>query len=418
MRNLRLKFVLITMSMLTAMVLVLLVIGERYDKYWDEYDTYRIVKLVAANGYVKENTDEAIAFVTIDENDKPDIQVNNTFLTNKEVKEVSKDLLNRGKKSWKWHDYIYSLKEKKDGTWQLVFIDFSSYSASYAQIFLITVYVIFGLLLLTGVSIYLSRFIVQPAQAAIDREKQFVSDASHELKTPIASIRANAQVLQNQIAPNRYLNHILSETKRMEHLIQELLGLSKLDDKDGREHFEKVNLSSICQEMILSYESLAYEEGKLKAIGVSNFYPHVLANFCETVRVKPMVNQVELHPYFAQPEALATMKYYNVQPEAWAPLGGGRHKPFENNLLQSIADAHQKSISQVILRWNIQRGVVVIPKSTHQQRIEENFAIWDFSLTEKEMAQISSLDLGYVGESLKHFNPEFVRGCLAVKIHD
>ncbi|EPU0612831.1 aldo/keto reductase, partial [Shigella sonnei] len=98
-------------------------------------------------------------------------------------------------------------------------------------------------------------------------------------------------------------------------------------------------------------------------------------------------NQVELHPYFAQPEALATMKYYNVQPEAWAPLGGGRHKPFENNLLQSIADAHQKSISQVILRWNIQRGVVVIPKSTHQQRIEENFAIWDFSLTEKEMAQ-------------------------------
>ena len=260
MRNLRLKFVLITMSMLTTMVLVLLVISERYNKYWDEYDTYRIVKLVAANGYVKENTDEAIAFVI---NDKPDIQVNNTFLTNKEVKEVSKDLLNRGKKSWKWYDYIYSLKEKKDGTWQLVFIDFSSYSASYAQVFLVTVYVIFGLLLLTGVSIYLSRFIVQPAQAAIDREKQFVSDASHELKTPIASIRANAQVLQNQIAPNRYLNHILSETKRMEHLIQELLGLSKLDDKDGREHFEKVNLSSICQEMILSYESLAYEEGKL-----------------------------------------------------------------------------------------------------------------------------------------------------------
>ena len=171
MRNLRLKFVLITMSMLTTMVLVLLVISERYNKYWDEYDTYRIVKLVAANGYVKENTDEAIAFVIIDKNDKPDIQVNNTFLTNKEVKEVSKDLLNRGKKSWKWYDYIYSLKEKKDGTWQLVFIDFSSYSASYAQVFLVTVYVIFGLLLLTGVSIYLSRFIVQPAQAAIDREK-------------------------------------------------------------------------------------------------------------------------------------------------------------------------------------------------------------------------------------------------------
>ncbi|MBA7929111.1 aldo/keto reductase [Escherichia coli] len=190
--------------------------------------------------------------------------------------------------------------------------------------------------------------------------------------------------------------------------------------KSGLEYFDLYLLHQAMRDYFSAWRALedAYEEGKLKAIGVSNFYPHVLANFCETVRVKPMVNQVELHPYFAQPEALATMKYYNVQPEAWAPLGGGRHKPFENNLLQSIADAHQKSISQVILRWNIQRGVVVIPKSTHQQRIEENFAIWDFSLTEKEMAQISSLDLGYVGESVKHFNPEFVRGCLAVKIHD
>ena len=173
--------------------------------------------------------------------------------------------------------------------------------------------------------------------------------------------------------------------------------------KSGLEYFDLFLLHQAMRDYFSAWRALedAYEEGKLKAIGVSNFYPHVLANFCETVRVKPMVNQVELHPYFAQPEALATMKYYNVQPEAWAPLGGGRHKPFENNLLQSI-----------------QRGVVVIPKSTHQQRIEENFAIWDFSLTEKEMAQISSLDLGYVGESVKHFNPEFVRSCLAVKIHD
>ena len=162
----------------------------------------------------------------------------------------------------------------------------------------------------------------------------------------------------------------------------------------------------------------AYEVGTLKAIGVSNFYPHVLANFCETVRIKPMVNQVELHPYFAQPAALETMKHYHVQPEAWAPLGGGRHHPYEDEMLQGIADAHQKTIAQVILRWNVQRGVTVIPKSTRQERIEENFAIWDFSLTTSEMAQIGALDLGYVGEAVKHFNPEFVRGCLGVKIHD
>jgi diketogulonate reductase-like aldo/keto reductase len=112
------------------------------------------------------------------------------------------------------------------------------------------------------------------------------------------------------------------------------------------------------------------------------------------------------------------MKYYNVQPEAWAPLGGGRHKPYENEMLKGIAEAHQKTIAQIILRWNVQRGVTVIPKSTHQNRIEENLAIWDFSLTDAEMAQISSLDLGYVGDAVKHFNPEFVRGCLGVKIHD
>jgi len=87
-------------------------------------------------------------------------------------------------------------------------------------------------------------------------------------------------------------------------------------------------------------------------------------------------------------------------------------------MLKGIAEAHQKTIAQIILRWNVQRGVTVIPKSTHQNRIEENLSIWDFSLTDAEMAQISSLDLGYVGDAVKHFNPEFVRGCLGVKIHD
>ncbi|XED86432.1 aldo/keto reductase [Klebsiella pneumoniae] len=122
--------------------------------------------------------------------------------------------------------------------------------------------------------------------------------------------------------------------------------------------------------------------------------------------------------YFSAWRALEAMKHYHVQPEAWAPLGGGRHNPYQDALLRGIADAHQKTIAQVVLRWNVQRGVTVIPKSTRQERIEENFAIWDFVLTDNEMAQISALDLGYVGEAVKHFNPEFVRGCLGVKIHD
>ena len=162
----------------------------------------------------------------------------------------------------------------------------------------------------------------------------------------------------------------------------------------------------------------AYKEGKLKAIGVSNFYPNILTNFCEMVDIKPMVNQIETHPYFTQEDALATMRYYGVQPEAWAPLGGGRYKPFENEMLRGIAAAHGKTVGQVILRWNVQRGVVVIPKSTHLERIQENFALWDFELNEEEMAQISSLDMGYQGTAVKHLDPDFVRMCVTRKIHD
>lgn len=162
----------------------------------------------------------------------------------------------------------------------------------------------------------------------------------------------------------------------------------------------------------------AYREGKLRAIGVSNFYPFVLTNFCETVAIKPMVNQIETHPYFTQEQALETMDYYGVVPEAWAPLGGGRYTPFTNEMLQEIAAAHGKTVGQVVLRWNVQRGVVVIPKSVHKERIEENFNIWDFQLSEEDMNKISSLDMGYLGTAVKHFDPDFVRMCTGRKIHD
>lgn len=162
----------------------------------------------------------------------------------------------------------------------------------------------------------------------------------------------------------------------------------------------------------------AYKEGKLKAIGVSNFYAHILVNFVHTVEIKPMVNQVELHPYYTQEKVLETMKYYNVVPEAWAPLGGGRYNPFEDEMLKRIAAKYNKSVGQVILRWDIQRGVIVIPKSTHVERIKENIDIFDFELNEEEMKQISSLDMGYSGSRAKHFDVEFVEMCLAKKIHD
>lgn len=162
----------------------------------------------------------------------------------------------------------------------------------------------------------------------------------------------------------------------------------------------------------------AYKAGKLKAIGVSNFYPNILTNFCETVEIIPAVNQVELHPYYTQEGALETMKYYGVVAEAWAPLGGGRYNPFEDEMIKGIAEAHHKTVGQVLLRWGVQRGTVVIPKSTHVERIKENFDIWDFTLSEEEMKKLSSLDMGYSGSRAKHFDPEFVRTVLNNKIHD
>lgn len=191
-------------------------------------------------------------------------------------------------------------------------------------------------------------------------------------------------------------------------------------EKMGLEYLDLYLLHQAMKDYFSAWRAMedAYKEGKLKAIGVSNFYPHVLTNFCETVSVKPMVNQVEMHPYFAQEEALQTMQYYDVVPEAWAPLGGGRHNPFDNELVKGIAAAHNKTAGQVILRWNVQRGVVVIPKSVHKERIEENFDIWDFTLTGEEMREIGTLDLGYQGTAVKHFDPDFVRMCTGRTIHD
>ncbi len=190
--------------------------------------------------------------------------------------------------------------------------------------------------------------------------------------------------------------------------------------KTGLEYLDLYLLHQAMKDYFSAWRAMedAYKAGKLKAIGVSNFYPHVLTNFCENVEIKPMVNQVELHPYFTQEQALETMKYYNVVPEAWAPLGGGRYHPFDDEMLQGIASKHGKTVGQVILRWNVQRGVVVIPKSTHKERIIENFDIWDFTLTDEEMTKISGLDQGYVGTAVKHFDPEFVRMCTSRKIHD
>ena len=161
----------------------------------------------------------------------------------------------------------------------------------------------------------------------------------------------------------------------------------------------------------------AYHAGKLCAIGVSNFYPARLADLCATVSVIPAVNQVELHPFFQQPDALKLMQEYSVTPEAWGPFAEGNHGIFTHPVLTAIGEKYGKSPAQVALRWNVQRGVVVIPKSVKAERMAQNFDIWDFTLSEEDMAEIAKLDIGH-SEIVDHNNPDFVKMLHQLKVHD
>lgn len=136
-----------------------------------------------------------------------------------------------------------------------------------------------------------------------------------------------------------------------------------------------------------------YKEGRVRALGVCNFSSTNLLDLLFNVQIPPMINQIENHPLYQRTQEIKFMEQEKVQPEAWAPFAEGMDGIFNNSLLQKIAEQHGKTVAQVILRWNIQRGVVVIPKSTHQKRIQENIDIWDFSLNSDEMNTIASLDL-------------------------
>ncbi|GIP59050.1 aldo/keto reductase [Paenibacillus sp. FSL W8-0186] len=135
-----------------------------------------------------------------------------------------------------------------------------------------------------------------------------------------------------------------------------------------------------------------YREGKIKAIGVSNFLPDRLMDLIVHNEIVPAVNQIETHPLYQQTEASAFLKEQGVQHQSWAPFAEGRGNMFGNEVLTSIAEKHNKSVAQIVLRWLVQREVVVIPKSVRKERIVENFDIFDFELSADDMEQISTLD--------------------------
>nr|WP_294468252.1 aldo/keto reductase [uncultured Sellimonas sp.] len=190
-------------------------------------------------------------------------------------------------------------------------------------------------------------------------------------------------------------------------------------DKLGLDYLDLYLIHQPMGDYVGAYRAMeeAYKEGTLRAIGVCNFYPARLADLCETVDVIPAVNQVELHPFFQQEDALALMKEYGVRPEAWGPFAEGNHGIFTHPVFSSIGEKYGKSAAQVALRWNVQRGVVVIPKSVHKDRIEQNMNIWDFELSEDDMNEIAKLDLGH-SEIVNHDDPNFVKMLHGLKVHE
>ena len=135
-----------------------------------------------------------------------------------------------------------------------------------------------------------------------------------------------------------------------------------------------------------------YEEGRLRAIGVSNFAPDRLVDLASFARIRPMVTQIETHPLNQQIEAHKWLEKYNVIHEAWAPFGEGRGNMFSNPVLQAIGEKYGKTTAQVILRWQLQRNIVVIPKSTHKERMAQNLDVFDFTLSSEDMQAIAALD--------------------------
>lgn len=135
-----------------------------------------------------------------------------------------------------------------------------------------------------------------------------------------------------------------------------------------------------------------YAAGKVRAVGVCNFLPDRLLDLCMNARIRPMVDQIERHPHYQRADELALMRTLGVQPQAWAPFAEGLHGMFDEPVLVEIARKHGKTPAQIILRWNVEQGVIVIPKSVHKNRMEENLAIWDFALDADDASQITALD--------------------------
>ncbi len=157
-------------------------------------------------------------------------------------------------------------------------------------------------------------------------------------------------------------------------------------------------------------------KGRIRSIGVCNFTADRLVDLCYNSEIRPAVNQIEIHPFFNQKAAISNMNEYDVMPQGWGPLSEGQRDIFKDKDLVKIGSKYGKTAAQVVLRWHIQRGIPVIPKTVHKERMEENMDIWDFQLSPRDMASIEKMDLGYT-EIIDHRSPCTAKWLNEWKIH-
>ena len=241
-----------------------------------------------------------------------------------------------------------------------------------------------------------------------------------------------AQAYMNEEAVGKAVNRAIADgiAKREELFITTKVWVSNMKTEDtayesvktsfaklGLDYVDLILLHQPMGDYFAAYRGItkAYKEGIVKAIGVSNFYPAILANLCENVEIMPAVNQVELHPFFTQDSAITLMKEYGIAPQAWGPLAEGRHGIFTHPVLTEIGAKYGKTAAQIALKWNAQRGVSILPKSVHVERMKQNFDIWNFTLSDEDMQKIAALDLGH-SEIVDHSDPAFVKMINGFKI--
>lgn len=267
-KKLRFKFVLITMVLLVSVFIVLFPANYFYAKYWEEADTFQILEWIADNKLFYNAADEddeeynPIYEVILDKDgniieEKSSSNAN----SNVNIEKIVKGICANKAGKWKWKSYVYVCRDLNGGNKYLIFTDMTTHPFHIKKCIGTLSLIGLGFALLLWISFYLSRFVTEPAQKALEREKRFISDASHELKTPIAAIAINAQVLSQYVGKNKHMENILSETARMDKLIHNLLTLAYLEETERVKEWSHFSLSESCEEIILPLESVAFEKG-------------------------------------------------------------------------------------------------------------------------------------------------------------